>query len=60
MDVILLMMQIKLLAMQMGETLSIGNFVTKELFTSSKLMYYINQRVINIWYKYDFFLCNTP
>lgn len=40
MDVILLMMQIKLLAMQMGETLSIGNFVTKELFTSSKIITY--------------------
>ena len=27
--------------------------------TSSKIIYYINQLVINIWYKYDFFLCNT-
>lgn len=29
-------------------------------FTSSKIIYYINQLVINIWYKYDFFLCNIP
>lgn len=29
-------------------------------FSSSKIIYYINQLVINIWYKYDFFLCNIP
>ena len=27
--------------------------------TSSKIIYYINQQVTNIWYKYDILLYNT-